>query len=108
MILPKLHRWVDISFMSLRNGFGEGYGVIFDIDTRVSRKMMRAVDHRYECGWSWVVSNADGQWWNTEADMTCLNDVNGPEDVSDMYYTNPVVAMRIYGITEEDLADTGA
>lgn len=38
---PKLYSPIKIKFWSLRNGFGRNYGVIFDIDTEVERKVMR-------------------------------------------------------------------
>ncbi len=54
MDLPKLYSPVIIEFDSLRNGLGEGMGVIFDIDTKVRRKCMRVLNRG---SWVWQIVN---------------------------------------------------
>ena len=105
MKLPKLYRAIEIEFSSLRNGIGSGYGVILDIDTLVTRNLMRVADARYSCGWSWVIAERwdDGFF---AVDLECLNDCEGPEDTAYMRYVNRIVAMRMHGITEQDIHDT--
>ncbi len=52
--LPKLYRPIKIRFWSLRNGLGAGMGVIFDIDTEVTRTVMRV---KTAVGWKWQIKN---------------------------------------------------
>ena len=55
MKLPKLYAPTKIKFWSLRNGLGEGLGVIFDIDTEVERICRRV---RVLGGWKWQIIDA--------------------------------------------------
>ena len=55
MKLPKLYAPTKIKFWSLRNGLGDGLGVVFDIDTKVERICARV---RIEGGWKWQIINA--------------------------------------------------
>ena len=74
MKLPKLYRPVWITFDSLRNGLGDGYGVIFDIDTTVSRKCRRIASAE---GWAWqIVNGYEMSGWDyfVETDDECLNE----------------------------------
>lgn len=54
MSLPKLYSPVSIEFLSLRSGLGGGGGVIFDIDTKVTRKCMRVISGD---SWCWQIVN---------------------------------------------------
>ena len=54
MKLPKLYSPVKIKFSSLRNGIGDGGGVMFDIDTLVTRTVVRVLS---EGGWKWQIAN---------------------------------------------------
>jgi len=51
---PKLYRPVTIKFSSLRNGVGGGLGVIFDIDTMVTRRAVRVLTDN---GWKWQIKD---------------------------------------------------
>lgn len=55
MKLPKLYRPVKIKFWSLRNGLGDNYGIIFDIDTKVERVCMRVLDKNNN--WFWQIKD---------------------------------------------------
>jgi len=52
--LSKLYRVVNIQFSSLRNGFGDNYGVVLDIDTIVKRKARRVLCDE---GWRWQIKD---------------------------------------------------
>ena len=52
--LPKMYAPVNIRFSSLRNGLGDNYGVIYDIDTIVERKCRRVI---CDGGWKWQIVN---------------------------------------------------
>lgn len=52
MILPPLRKTVKIKFWSLRMGLGAGFGVIFDVDTKVEREAYRV---RTPSGWKWQI-----------------------------------------------------
>ena len=54
MKLIKLYRVVTISFSSLRSCFGDGLGVIFDVDTICQRQAMRVLAPG---GWKWQIHN---------------------------------------------------
>jgi hypothetical protein len=54
MDMPKLYRPVKIKFWSLRNGLGENYGVIFDIDEEVERIARRVLCDE---GWKWQIKD---------------------------------------------------
>lgn len=56
MKLPKLYRPIKIKFWSLRNGLGDGYGVVYDIDTEVERTVRRVLCER-EMGWKFQIVN---------------------------------------------------
>lgn len=63
--LPKLYSPVFIEFWTLRNGIGSGMGVVFDIDTKVSRKCMRV---RVKNTWAWqIVNYNDLREWDDRA-----------------------------------------
>lgn len=53
MELPNLRKTVKIKFWSLRNGIGEGLGVIFDIDTKVERYAYRK--RTKDGDWKWQI-----------------------------------------------------
>ena len=77
--LPKMYAPVDITFWSLRNGLGAGYGVVFDIDTKVTRKCRRV---RTDNGWKWQLVRyyQDRDWdWTLETDKETLE--NALEDL---------------------------
>ncbi len=72
--LPKLGAPVKIRFWSLRNGVGGSLGVIFDIDTKVERKVRRV---RSEDGWKWQIINLleISEWdYFVEQDQEILDD----------------------------------
>lgn len=72
MKLPKLYAPVNITFSSLRNGGGSGLGVVYDIDTVVTRKCRRV---RCTDGWKWQLVNyyLDIDWdWPLEQDKEVL------------------------------------
>lgn len=74
MRLPKLYRPIEVSFMSLRNGIGEGGGVIFDIDRMVTRQCMRVATPE---GWKWQICDYRNllEWdYYTETDQESLNE----------------------------------
>lgn len=78
--LPKLYRPVQITFWSLRNGVGDGLGVIFDIDTRVTRLAMRVL---CDDGWKWQIKDtAKHRWWDwcIDTDQECLNEYGMDKD----------------------------
>lgn len=80
MKLPKLYRPVLLKFWSLRNGLGSNYGVIFDIDTEVTRKCMRVL---CDDGWKWQIINYSRlvEWdYSVEADRECLDNT----DINDL------------------------
>lgn len=80
MKLPKLYRPIKIRFSSLRNGLGDNYGVIFDIDTMVEREAMRVLA---EDGWKWQIKNIAklSEWdWNVYADKECLDEIGQDMD----------------------------
>jgi len=75
MRLPKLYRPVKIRFSSLRNGVGDGLGVIFDIDTMIERVVIRVL---CEDGWKWQLKNlSDLYEWDdfAETDQEILNEI---------------------------------
>lgn len=53
--LPPLRKTVTIEFWSLRNDIGPGLGVIFDVDTLVTREAYRTrtTEADWECAGSW-------------------------------------------------------
>jgi len=74
MSLPKLYAPITVTFWTLRNGLGENYGVVYDIDTKVTRKVVRVL-----CadGWKWQIYNYWKllEWdWNVEQDQEMLNE----------------------------------
>jgi len=82
MQLPKLYHAVKIKFWSLRNGIGEGMGVIFDIDTEVERKCMRVLIPN---GWKWQIVNFDKmlEWdYLIETDKECLEEIG--QDINEI------------------------
>lgn len=75
--LPKLYRVITVELDVLRNGFGGNYGVIYDIDTVVKRKVRRVLDVD---GWRWAMVrehlNQD-QWdYFFEYDKEILQELN--------------------------------
>ena len=58
MKLPNLYSPIKIKFWSLRNGLGDGFGVIYDIDTEVERTVRRVLVER-EMGWKFQIVNLD-------------------------------------------------
>lgn len=75
--LPKLYRVITVELDVLRNGFGGNYGVIYDIDTVVKRKVRRVLDVD---GWRWAMVrehlNQD-QWdYFFEYDKESLQELN--------------------------------
>jgi hypothetical protein len=85
MKLPKLYAPVKIKFWSLRNGLGDGLGVIFDIDTQVTRMVRRVLvcydkpSRYYGNGdWMWQIINAYemSEWdYFIETDGLCLDEI---------------------------------
>lgn len=80
MDLPKLYRVIKIEFSSLRNGLGSNYGVIFDIDTMVTRKVRRVL-----CpgGWKWQIRDLHELWeWDyfVDTDQEILNEIGMDTD----------------------------
>jgi hypothetical protein len=74
MKLPKLYAPVLIEFWSLRCGIGSGYGVVFDIDTKVFRKCMRVLS---DGSWSWQIvgyNNLRKRDYLAEVDQEILTD----------------------------------
>jgi len=74
MKLPKLYAPVNITFSSLRNGVGANLGVIFDIDTDVTRKCRRVLCNG---GWKWQIINyhRDIDWdWGLDQDKEILDE----------------------------------
>ena len=76
-VLPKLYRVITVELDVLRNGFGANYGVIYDIDTIVKRKVRRVLDTD---GWSWALVREyhnQEQWdYFFEYDKECLHELN--------------------------------
>lgn len=75
MKLPKLYASVNIKFSSLRNGIGSNYGVIFDCDQMVARKVRRVICND---GWKFQIidSNKLREWdWFIDIDQECLNEI---------------------------------
>ena len=73
-VLPKLFRPIKVKFWSLRNGIGQNMGVIFDIDTKVERTVMRV---RCANDWKWQIQHLPKllKWdWCVEIDQECLNE----------------------------------
>jgi hypothetical protein len=80
---PKLYAPVKIKFWSLRNGVGSGLGVLFDIDTEVTRTCRRVL---YLGGWKWQLVRyyQDRDWdWCLEQDKEVLD--NYREEVEWQY-----------------------
>ena len=70
-----------IRFWSLRNGLGSNLGVIFDIDTEVTRMAMRVRtnDSWFADGWKWQIHHLPSvaEWDETAlTDQECLNQGN--------------------------------
>ena len=63
-----------IRFSSLRCDTGEGGGVIFDIDTMVTRKC-RAVIGEYGLKWQLVKDNEYKHHYYNEVDQECLDEI---------------------------------
>jgi len=75
MKLPKLYRPIKVKFWSLRNGLGDGLGVIFDVDTEVERTIMRVIGDGD--GWEWQIKNYARDIENDyflDTDLCVLND----------------------------------
>lgn len=53
MSLPQLRKTIKIKFLSLRNGVGQNFGVILDIDTFVERKAYRIKTD--DGSWRWQI-----------------------------------------------------
>jgi len=71
---PKLYAPVKIKFWSLRNGLGSNLGVIYDIDTEVTRKCRRVL---CASGWKWQLINyyRHRDWdWTLEQDKEILDE----------------------------------
>lgn len=88
MKLPKLFRVVTIEFWSLRNGVGEDFGVIFDIDTKVQRRARR-VRTRY--GWNWQIESLYKtlEWdWCAEQDQDTLDNYSYDGDHGNIAWVN--------------------
>lgn len=75
--LPKLYRVITVELDVLRNGFGANYGVIYDIDTVVKRKVRRVLDTD---GWRWAMvrEHRNQEQWDYffEYDKECLHELN--------------------------------
>ncbi len=81
MTLPNLRKTVKIRFWSLRNGVGQGLGVIFDIDTKVERDAYRV---RTESGWKWQIRGAkrEARWDpSVETDQDILDEYGSEAEV---------------------------
>jgi len=73
--LPKLYRVVSIRFSSLRYGMGDGYGVIFDLDTMVDRIARRVL---CEDGWKWQIKDINKLYeWDyfVDTDQEILDEI---------------------------------
>ena len=82
MNLPKLYSPVLIEFWTLRNGIGSGGGVIFDIDTKVTRKCMRVLGGE---SWLWqIVGYIEIREWDhlAEVDQEILSDCGAEVEFS--------------------------
>lgn len=75
--LPKLFRVIEVDLDVLRNGFGPGWGVIFDQDAVRKRKVRRVKHHG---GWKWQLVREwlDQELWDYyfEQDRECLENLN--------------------------------
>jgi len=74
MKLPKLYALTKIKFSSLRDGMGENYGIILDIDTDVIRNCRRVL---CDDGWKWQIVNynRDKDWdYGLRQDKEILDD----------------------------------
>ena len=84
-----MYRVVRIRFWSLRNTLGPGYGVIFDVDTRVARKARRVrCDLGNGQGWKWQIPNLKKiTEWDcfAETDQEVLDEMGSDLYEVDMY-----------------------
>ena len=75
--LPKLYRVITVELDVLRNGFGANYGVIYDVDTVVKRKVRRVLDAD---GWRWAMvrEHRNQEQWDYffAYDKECLHELN--------------------------------
>ncbi|HEK1878102.1 TPA: hypothetical protein ACKRGR_003481 [Proteus mirabilis] len=75
--MPKLFRVVGVELGVLRSGLGSGYGVIFDCDETVIRKVRRV---KSKIGWHWQLAreHKDQEQWDyyLESDRESLNNIN--------------------------------
>ncbi|HHD7754697.1 TPA: phage N-6-adenine-methyltransferase [Enterobacter asburiae] len=75
--LPKLFRVIEVDLDVLRNGIGSGWGVIFDQDAIVKRKVRRV---KHDGGWKWQLVREwhDQELWDYcfEQDRECLENLN--------------------------------
>lgn len=73
--MPKLGRVIEVDLDVLRAGIGANYGVIYDIDTVVKRKVRRVMDVD---GWRWqlVREKWDDNIHLYESDREGLNELN--------------------------------
>lgn len=75
--LPKLFRVIEVDLDVLRNGIGEGGGVIFDLDVTVKRKVRRVM---HSSGWKWQLVREwnDQESWDYcfDQDKECLENLN--------------------------------
>ena len=85
MKLPKLYRVVTVEFWGLRAGLGEGYGVIFDIDTKVRRRARRVAT---KDGWKWQLAFKKHERveddYCIESDVECFNECEN-DDIQAIY-----------------------
>ena len=71
----KLYRPIKATFSSLRPGLGDNYGVIFDLDKEVTRKVMRVI---VPGGWKWQLLDTKALWlWDyfVEVDQDVLDEI---------------------------------
>ncbi|EPT8324460.1 hypothetical protein ACVS1I_002123 [Providencia rettgeri] len=75
--MPKLFRVVSVELGVLRSCLGSGYGVIFDCDETVIRKVRRV---KSRIGWHWQLAreHKDQELWDycLESDRESLNNIN--------------------------------
>ncbi|MEP8884286.1 hypothetical protein ABKV35_04210 [Enterobacter kobei] len=76
--LPKLFRVIEVDLDVLRNGIGSGWGVIFDQDAIVKRKVRRV---KHDGGWKWQLVREYHGWqahfdYCFEQDRECLEHLN--------------------------------
>ncbi len=75
--MPKLFRVVSVELGVLRSCLGSGYGVIFDCDETVIRKVRRV---KSKIGWHWqlIREHKDQELWDCyiESDRESLNNIN--------------------------------